>query len=93
MPNQNQKPLVQISDSDFQSLSDLRNMLSQNAQEAVKNQSPYMAGIFTELLAQVEKELSRVNKFAGRMSVAAMRKQVKQLRTVANSAPTTSQSA
>ena len=89
----NQKPLVQISDNDFQSLSELRNMLNQNAQEAVKNQSPYMAGIFTELLAQVEKELTRVNRFAGRMSVAAMRKQVKQLRTVANPTPTTSQSA
>jgi len=48
-----------------------------------------MAGIYTELLSQVEKELTRVNRFSGRMSVAAMRRQVKQLRTTANPAKST----
>ena len=85
----NQKPLVTITEEDFSSLSELRNVLNQNAQEAIQKASPYMAGIYTELLSQVEKELTRVNRFSGRMSVAAMRKKVKQLRTTGNTANTT----
>ena len=81
---ESQKPLVQISDEDFASLTDLRNVLDQNAQESVQKASPYMAGVFTELLSQVEKELARVNKFSGRMKVAAMRRKVKQLRAGTN---------
>ena len=89
----NQKPLVQISDEDVTALSELRNVLDQNAQESIQKASPYMAGIFTELLSQVEKELARVNKFSGRMTVAAMRRQVKQLRAGTNAPKSKSQSA
>lgn len=85
----NQKPLVTITEEDFSLLTNLRNVLNQNAQEAIQKASPYMAGIYTELLSQVEKELTRVNRFSGRMSVAAMRRQVKQLRTTANPAKAT----
>ncbi len=85
----NQKPLVTITEEDFSLLTNLRNVLNQNAQEAIQKASPYMAGIYTELLSQVEKELTRVNRFSGRMSVAAMRRQVKQLRTTANPAKST----
>lgn len=85
----NQKQLVQVTEEDFTALSGLRNVLNQNAQESIQNASPYMAGIYTELLSQVEKELTRVSRFSGRMSVAAMRRQVKQLRTTANPAKPT----
>jgi len=85
----NQKQLVQVTDEDFTALSELRNVLNQNAQESIQKASPYMAGIYTELLSQVEKELTRVSRFSGRMSVAAMRRQVKQLRTTANPAKST----
>ncbi len=88
-----QKPLVQVSDEDFTALSELRNVLNQNAQESIQKASPYMAGIYTELLSQVEKELTRVNRFSGRMTVAAMRRQVKQLRAGTNPPKSKAQSA
>ena len=77
-----------VSPEDSQALADLRDMLDQRSDEALAQNKPYIAGILTELLAHIDKEVNRVNRYAKRISVAAKRDKVRQLRKAINGAQT-----
>ena len=74
------KKVTTVSPDDVQSLDGLHAMLDQEAEKAIQGGQTYIAGILTELLAHVDKEVTRVSKFSKRLSVADKRNRVRTLR-------------
>ena len=78
--SQNGKPTVTISDKSREMLTQLRQVLDDASDEAIKENELYAGRIITDLLDQVEAALNRVNSYTKRVNVAAKRKTIKSKR-------------
>ncbi len=83
----NSKPSVTISEKSFQMLTELRQVLDDASEEAIKSDELYAGKIITDLLDEVENALNRVTSYTKRVKVASKRKTMqsrrKQLRDTA----------
>ena len=71
---------IPATEADFGALTQLRNMLDQQSEEAIADQRVYIAGVITELLVDVDEKLTRATRFSRRTTNAAKRNRVKALR-------------
>ena len=83
MADNTKRPQITISERSRDVLENIRNMLDQESEAATQSGDTFSARIITNLLDQVERELSRVNNFTRRTRVASRRKIIKQQRKAA----------
>lgn len=83
MADNTKRPQVTISEQSREALENIRNILDQESEAATQSGDTFSAGIITNLLDQVERQLSRVNNYTRRTRVASRRKIIKQQRKAA----------
>ncbi len=77
---QDKKKNLPVNDADFQALTELRNMLNAQSEEAINANKAYIAGVLTEIVVFMDDKLIRASRFARRADNAQKRNKVRQLR-------------
>lgn len=74
---------IPLNPEDFESLTQLRNMLDQQSEQAITDNKTYIAGVLTEIVVFVDDKLTRATRFSRRMQNAEKRRKVRAQREAA----------